>query len=79
MSHSFEHTEDAVKQLRRVDRLTRTTILNRISKHLDWVENPFSSGHALTGDEAGLWRYRVGDYRIIGCIDKGLHLHFISK
>ncbi|MBO6084037.1 MAG: type II toxin-antitoxin system mRNA interferase toxin, RelE/StbE family, partial [Candidatus Methanomethylophilaceae archaeon] len=26
---------------------------------------------ALTGDKVGLWRYRVGDYRLISKIDKG--------
>lgn len=71
MSYSVEYTDDAVKQLRKMDRFTRMMILNWISKHLDGVENPFLSGHALTGDKSGLWRYRVGDYRIISCIDKG--------
>jgi len=26
-------------------------------------------GHALTGDLKGLWRYRVGDYRIVASIE----------
>ena len=32
-------------------------------------ENPRRFGHALTGDREGLWRYRVGDYRIIAAIE----------
>ncbi|MCQ2071000.1 MAG: type II toxin-antitoxin system RelE/ParE family toxin [archaeon] len=71
MSYSVEFTEDVVKQLRKMDRFTRTMILNWISKHLVDTDNPFSSGHALTGDKVGLWRYRIGDYRIISSIDKG--------
>ena len=26
-------------------------------------------GHALSGDRTGLWRYRVGDYRIVAAIE----------
>ena len=71
MRYSVEFTDDAVKQLRKMDRFTRTMILNWISKHLDGTDDPFASGHALTGDMAGLWRYRIGDYRVISKIDKG--------
>ncbi len=71
MNYSVEYAEDAIKQLRKMDRLTRTMILNWISKHLDGTDNPFASRKALTGDKVGLWRYKVGDYRLISKIDKG--------
>jgi len=71
VSYSVEYTEDAVKQLKKMDRFTRTMILNWISKHLEGTENPYASGRALTGDRTGFWRYRVGDYRIISKIDNG--------
>ncbi len=29
------------------------------------LDDPRSRGHALTGELSGLWRYRVGDWRII--------------
>ena len=29
------------------------------------MEDPRSTGKALAGNLAGLWRYRVGDYRIV--------------
>ena len=29
------------------------------------LDNPHMSGKALVGNYAGLWRYRVGDYRLI--------------
>jgi mRNA interferase RelE/StbE len=28
-------------------------------------ENPRTSGKALKGNLGGLWRYRVGDYRVL--------------
>jgi mRNA interferase RelE/StbE len=31
-------------------------------------EDPRRFGHALLGDLKGLWRYRVGDYRIVADI-----------
>ena len=71
MSYSVEYTDGAVKQLKKMDHFTRTMILNWVSKHLEGAEDPFALGHALTGDKVGLWRYHVGDYRIIGKIDKG--------
>ena len=43
-------------------------VQKRIKKYLDEVEkleNPRSRGKALSANLAGLWRYRVGDYRII--------------
>ena len=54
-----------------MDRFTRTMILNWISQHLEGTDNPYASGRAFTGDKSGLWRYRVGDYRIISVIDNG--------
>ena len=35
------------------------------------LDNPRSVGKPLVGNLAGLWRYRVGDYRIICYIDDG--------
>ena len=29
------------------------------------LEDPRQLGKALTGDKGGLWRYRIGDYRVI--------------
>lgn len=37
------------------------------------LENPRSIGEALKGTELGdLWKYRVGDYRIIASIEDNL-------
>ncbi len=40
-------------------------IENKIAKS----DNPRRFGKSLTGNLKGLWRYRVGDYRIICQID----------
>ena len=71
MKYTVCYTDDAIKQLKKMDRFTRTMILNWICKHLEDTEDPFASGKALSGSKAGLWRYRIGDYRIISQIDRG--------
>ncbi len=52
---------------REVAKLDRT-VAARIKKYLDDItlrDSPRSRGKGLTGDQAGYWRYRVGDYRIL--------------
>ncbi|MFZ7266137.1 type II toxin-antitoxin system RelE family toxin [Avibacterium avium] len=40
-------------------------------KSLETLEEPRDRGKGLVGDLSGMWRYRVGDYRIICYIDNG--------
>ncbi len=43
-------------------------VLCSVKAYLDEVcelEDPRSRGKGLTGDLAGYWRYRVGDYRVL--------------
>ncbi len=35
------------------------------------LDDPRSRGKALTGNLTGVWRYRVGDYRILCDIEDG--------
>jgi mRNA interferase RelE/StbE len=55
----------ALKELKKLDKPAR----HRIEQFIDRLansENPRSKGLALQGEEfKGLWRYRVGDYRLI--------------
>ena len=60
----IEYTETARKQLKKLDK----TMQKRILDYMDEVallENPRSRGKALFENMRGLWRYRVGDYRVI--------------
>ena len=40
-------------------------ILDWLDDRIEGCKNPRHFGEALKGGRAGLWRYRVGDYRII--------------
>jgi mRNA interferase RelE/StbE len=53
------------KQLKKLDRLAQRKILNYLKEQIATLENPRLFGKALQGNKQGLWRYRVGDYRII--------------
>ena len=42
--------------------------IRRIKTYLDQVvqlDNPRDRGKALTADKVGLWRYRVGNFRVL--------------
>lgn len=56
--------------MRKLDR----GIAARIFEELDEIaklEDPRVRGKSLTGNLAGVWRHRVGDYRILCDIDDG--------
>ena len=53
------------KQLKKLDRNTQKNILNFLEDKIKSSSNPKYIGHSLTGKLSGLWRYRVGDHRII--------------
>ena len=66
-----EQAPEAGKQFSRLNK----SIQSRIKKYMNEIallDNPRSRGKALTSNLSGLWRYRVGDYRILCriCDDK---------
>ena len=47
----------------------RTRILRFLSERVAIAEDPRRLGEALKGPPPGLWRYRVGDFRVIARIE----------
>ena len=74
-----EFSKTAMKQLKKMEKPTAALILGWIEKNLDNSTNPRSHGKALLGNKAGLWRYRVGDYRIIANIIDDKVLIFVVQ
>lgn len=68
MRYSVSYTKKAVKQLRKLDAFSRTTILQWIDRNLNGTTDPRLHGKGLTANRSGEWRYRVGDYRILANI-----------
>ena len=60
----------AKKELAALDKPVQRRIAAFIDR-LQELQDPTSTGHALTGPYMGLWTYRVGDMRLIAEIDRG--------
>ena len=69
MKYQVEYTKSVVKQLKKMDRKIAALILSYIEEKLVDCENPRAYGKALIGDKKEIWRYRVGDYRILTMIE----------
>lgn len=65
MSWEIRISDKAHKQLQKLDPAHRRIILTWLAKNIQGCENPRTHGKALSGNHAGKWRYRVGNYRII--------------
>ena len=65
MKYDVEYSKTAMNTIKKMDSSTSKLIRTWIEKNLMNTENPRIKGKELTGDLKGLWRYRVGDYRIL--------------
>ena len=65
MAWTVEVADFVERQLRKLDRPVRDRILDYLHERIEGCKNPRHFGEPLKGGKAGLWRYRVGDYRII--------------
>ena len=65
MAWTTEYTDTARTQLRRLDRQAARRIVDYMDQRVSVLEDPRDLGQALGGPLGGLWRYRVGDYRVI--------------
>nr|VFJ49046.1 MAG: mRNA interferase RelE/StbE [Candidatus Kentron sp. DK] len=64
MVWEIRYTDTALKQLRGMDRSTARRIFDYMEQRIARSTNPRASGKALSGF-VGLWRYRIGNYRVI--------------
>ena len=62
---AVEWDDAARKELRKLDHSAQNQIIRYLDDRIATEEDPRRFGEGLTGDKAGLWRYRVGDYRVI--------------
>jgi mRNA interferase RelE/StbE len=65
MTWKIEFDNRARKELRKFDAETQSRILKWLRQTIATVDNPRRTGKALKGRLRGLWRYRVGNYRLI--------------
>lgn len=60
-----EFDERAAKELRKLAPEVRRKILVFLRERIEAELDPRRFGKALTSNPAGLWRYRIEDYRVI--------------
>jgi mRNA interferase RelE/StbE len=69
LSHQLVPTPRFIKQFSKFDKF----IQRKIQKYMEAVvkvgANPRAKGKGLTANHSGLWRYRIGDYRVTVDID----------
>ena len=71
MVWTIKYTDTAKTLLRKIDKQAARSIVKYMDERVAVLENPREKGQALTGPLGGLWRYRVGDFRIICDIQDG--------
>lgn len=70
MPWRIEYAESVHKSVRRLDRQVQRRLRNFLELRLAHMDNPRQLGAALQGTRYhDLWRYRVGNYRIIAELD----------
>ncbi len=68
MAYKVVWHEKANADLKSLDRVIAQKIIDRVKCHL--VQQPDTLGKPLKGVLQGLYRYRMGDYRIVYSIDR---------
>jgi mRNA interferase RelE/StbE len=69
MSYEVKFSQAAVRSLDKLDQTTKDMIFAWIFKNLISIQNPKELGLPLKGKLKGLWRYRIGKYRILAEIN----------
>ncbi len=65
MAWKVEFHPHALKELTRLDRLAQKKILRFLRERIRTEEDPRRLGGPLHGTKKDLWKYRIGDYRLI--------------
>lgn len=79
MGWQVRFSESALKELKKLDKQTARVIRNWVVKNLVDCSDPRLHGKALTGSLKGIWRYRVGDYRLFADIRDNVVTVFIFE
>jgi mRNA interferase RelE/StbE len=61
----IEINRTAERQIKKLDRSVQRTIIRFLKERLILLDNPRQLGKPLRGEKGELWRYRVGDYRLV--------------
>lgn len=65
LTWTIEWDDRARKELRKLDPSIQKEILKYLRVRIEGAKDPRVFGQSLSANKAGLWRYRVGNYRLI--------------
>ena len=65
MTWTVEWDDKARRELRKLNRSTQGDILRYFRERIMVDDDPRRFGRALRHELQGLWRYRIGDYRVV--------------
>lgn len=69
MAWLVEWDDEAVKELKALDTRAQRAIIRYMRDKITTEEDPRRFGDPLRKDLKGLWKYRIGSYRIICSIE----------
>ncbi len=64
---SVETTDQFDRDYKKLDRAVQLRVMAYLQE-VGTLDDPRQRGKALTANHAGVWRYRVGDYRVLAQI-----------
>ena len=69
MAWTIEFVPAAAKELKKLGKTEAARIIATLETRIAKLDDPRTLGSGLTGELAGLWRWRIGDYRVIARIE----------
>ena len=69
----IEYKPKVYKDIKRLSKTIQTRIKTYIETHLLDTTHPRQFGKALRGDKHDVWRYRMGDYRLLAQLQDDTH------
>jgi len=80
MAWTVEFDPSAEKELDKLDHQQAKRILKFLFERVSYLDDPRSIGEALKGSRFNnLWKYRVGDYRIITSLEDNIARILVVK
>jgi len=65
LAWTVEISNVAERQIRKLDRPIQKRLLDWLHDRIQGCKDPRHFGEPLKGSHAGLWRYRIGDFRVL--------------
>jgi mRNA interferase RelE/StbE len=69
LAWTIEFVPAAAKELKKLGRAEAARIIGTLETRIATRNDPRDLGSALGGELGGLWRWRIGDYRVVARIE----------